>query len=404
MRRIVRRHKDNRHPPVVITGLCDTMSLCLIRNLGRRGIRIIATDSNISSYYGKSRYSQNIYCKSLFDRSLIELLCELGASFDEKAVLFNCTDQSVLNVSRERDKLQPFYNFVLPPHRTIERLMSKKLFYDFALENNFLVPQTFFSHNSEDIERVGRTISYPCIIKPEFKDSYWLTKVPVKVIYADSRKQYFELVKKYQIEEKSLVIQEWIDGDDTDLYFCLVYISRLHEPLVVFTGKKLRQHPHLAGTLSVAESVWVPEIAKESLRLLKTAGCVGFCSVEFKQSKKDGRFYAIEPTVGRPDSQEEICITAGLDVPYVAYLDAIGQDVAPLGGFKEGVKWIDVARIYYTVQEYFRKTLTLKELISFFRGKRSYSLWASDDPLPALFFAKEKMLAGIRKLFKSFRF
>lgn len=400
----MKRNKDSKYPPVVITGLCDSMSLCLIRSLGRRGISIIATDSNISSYYGKSKYCQKLHCKSLFDRSLIELLCELGESFGEKAVLFNCTDQSVLNVSGERDKLQPYYNFVLPPHRTIEKLMSKKLFYDFALGNNFPVPQTFFSHSREEIKLIGGVISYPCIIKPEFRDKNWLTKVPVKVIYADSRKDFFELVKKYQIEEESLVIQEWIDGDDTDLYFCLVYISRRHEPVAVFTGRKLRQHPHLAGTLSVAESVWVPEIAKESLRLLQTAGCIGFCSVEFKLSKKDGRFYVIEPTVGRPDSQEEICITAGLDIPYIAYLDAIGQDVAPLGGFKEGVRWIDVARIYYTIQEYFRNTLTLKELLALFRGKRSYSLWASDDPLPALFFAKEKMLTGIKKLSKSFRF
>ena len=398
------KNKDNKYPPVVITGLCDTMSLCLIRNLGRRGIRIIATDSNISSYYGKSKYCQKLHCKSLFDQSLIELLCKLGESFDGKAVLINCTDQSVLNVSGERDKLQPYYNFVLPPHRTIEKLMSKKLFYDFALENNFSVPQTFFSHSREEFEQVSRTMSYPCIIKPEFKDSNWLIKVPVKVIYADSKAEFLRLGKKFQIEEESLVIQEWIDGGDTDLYFCLVYISRQQEPVAVFTGRKLRQHPHLAGTLSVAESVWVPEIAKDSLRLLKTAGCIGFCSVEYKLSKKDGKFYVIEPTVGRPDSQEEICVTAGLDVPYIAYLDAIGENVAPLGGFKEGVKWIDVARIYYTVQEYFRKTLTLKELISFFRGKRSYSLWAIDDPLPALIFCREKLFKGISKLFKSFRF
>jgi predicted ATP-grasp superfamily ATP-dependent carboligase len=391
------RNKENDFPSVVITGLCETMSLYLTRSLGRRGIPIIATDSNISSHYGKSKYCQRLYCKSLYDSSLIDLLCELGKSFEKKAVLFNCTDQSVLNVSKEREKLQPYYHFVLPPHATIEKLMSKKLFYNFALENDFLVPRTFFSHTYDEIEMVSKKISYPCIIKPEFRDKNWRENVPLKVLYVESKENLLRLTEKHKIQESSLVIQEWIEGDDKDLYFCLVYISRHHEPMAVLTGRKLRQHPHLAGTLSVAESIWVPEVVNESLRLLEKEGCVGFCSVEFKQSKKDGKFYIMEPTMGRPDSQEEICATAGLDIPYIAYLDAIGQDTTPLGDFEEGVKWIDLERSYYTVREYFMGTLTLRELLSIYRGKRSYSLWAMDDPLPAVFFLKGKLLKGINK-------
>ena len=125
------------------------------------------------------------------------------------------------------------------------------------------------------------------------------------------------IIDQYGISDIPLVIQEWIEGDDTDLYFCLMYINKNSRPLAVCTGKKLRQHPHLAGTLSVAEAVWIEEVAEESLKLLTPSGCKGFCSVEFKYSKVNGKFYVIEPTIGRADSQEGMSVMAGIDIPYI---------------------------------------------------------------------------------------
>jgi predicted ATP-grasp superfamily ATP-dependent carboligase len=148
------------------------------------------------------------------------------------------------------------------------------------------------------------------------------------------------LIKTYQIQNISLVVQEWIEGGDCKVYFCLAYIDRNHQPLAVCVAKKLRQYPHLTGSTSVAETVNIPQISAEAMRLLNAAKCVGFCSVEFKQSMINGRFYVTEPTIGRPDTQEGICISAGVDIPWVAYLDAIGGDVPPLLNFRKGVKWI----------------------------------------------------------------
>jgi D-aspartate ligase len=390
----------NRHqPPVVIVGLNDA-ALSIVRSLGRKGIRIIGLyDGNSPSYYIKSKYCSKKLKSPLSGESLIDTLVnKVARSLEEPAVLFCTNDNTVLTVSRYADQLRPLFKFVLPSFDVTSTQISKKGFYKFALDHSFLVPKTFFINGIEDIENIIHEITFPCIIKPEYRDQIWTDKVPVKVLYAETSQVFQDLIKKYRLQETSLVIQEWIDGDDTEVYFCLTYLNRMHERLAVCTGRKLRQHPHLTGSTSIAETILLPEIVSESIRLLNAAGCVGFCSVEFKQSKKDGRFYITEPTIGRPDTQEGICISAGLDIPWAAYLDAIGQDLIPLGDFKKGVKWINEPLEFYTFQNYFRNGFSLKDFILIYKGKRSYALSAPDDPIPVLTFLKGKVTKGARKI------
>jgi predicted ATP-grasp superfamily ATP-dependent carboligase len=398
----MRNKENNKYPPVVITGLCDPMSLCLIRSLGRRGIPIIAVDSNISSYYGKTKYCEKINCKSLFDSSLIECLLELGKYFERKAVLFNCTDQSVLNVSNNREELEKYYDFVIPPHTTIQQLMSKNLFSNFATNNNFLVPKTFFSHNRQEVESVSSKISYPCVIKPEYRDAYWLEHLPSKILFANSKEEYFRYFKMFDIANRSMIMQEWIKGGDSEVFFCLTYINRNHEPLGVLVGRKIRQHPPGIGSTSLAESVLMPKLADECVRLLKTSGCVGFNSVEFKYSIDEKLFYIIEPTVGRPDTQEGLSVSSGLDIPYLAYLDAIGKNPEPVTHYVEGIKWINEPFDFYSIQAYLKRDHSnLMGLLSAYRGKkRGYALWAVDDPLPFIHFVLHILKRGIKRIIR----
>ncbi|MFX0137458.1 MAG: hypothetical protein ACFFDN_27710, partial [Candidatus Hodarchaeota archaeon] len=322
----------------------------------------------------------------------------------QKGILFCTSDLSVLTVSEHENELKEYYHFVLPSKQTIEMLMSKKLFYEFAFKNGFNVPKTFFISNKEDIEQVSATASYPCIIKPEYRDDYWNTKVSTinKILYAKSRDEYFNFFKNFDISNRPLIVQEWIDGTDEDVFYCLTYMNRNHEPLAVFTGKKIRQFPVLTGSTAFAESIREPYIAKESIRLLKTAGCVGICSVEFKRSPKDNIFKITEPTVGRTDTQEGSSINSGMDIPYIAYLDALGQNPEPLSHFTEGVKWINEPEDYNSVRAYLKnKKISLKELISSYKGKRTYALRAIDDPLPFLAFLGGMMKRGIHKFSKN---
>jgi len=393
---------NNNYPPVIVIGL-NSCSLSLIRSLGRRGIRVVGLYDDIyEKYFLESKYcSVKIKISSVHNESLIDFLInDLASKLKEPAVLFCASDMTVLTVSKHEDQLKPCFKFVLPSYKVTNNLISKRGLHDFAIKNDFLVPNTFFTNSNQEIEEIADKVSYPCIIKPEFRDRNWNDNVPEKVLYAESKKHLFGLINRYKIQERPLIIQEWIDGDDTEVYFCLAYISRNQKPLALCVGKKLRQHPHLTGSTSIAETVWLPEIADESLRMLMTAGIIGLCSVEFKKSRKDGRYFLTEPTIGRPDTQEGICLSAGIDMPYIAYLDAISKQVEVLEKYEVGMKWINEPLAFYSFQELMRQERNLKKIRTLYKGPRDYSLWRYDDPRPAITFYKGKLEKGLRKLSK----
>jgi D-aspartate ligase len=392
------KEMSQNRPPVVIVGLNDA-SLSIVRSLGSKGIQIIGLYENAKKYYINSKFICSKLEAPLEGEPLVKTLVEKVADrLKEEAVLFCGTDSAVLSVSKHAKQLRNYFKFVMPPYEVTNNQISKKEFHKFAIENSFLVPNTFFAKSVDEIGEVIESITFPWVIKPEFRDRMWYENVPVKVLYAETKEDFLNLMNQYKIQQTSLVIQEWIDGGDTEVYFCLAYISGNHRPLATCVGRKLRQHPHLTGSTSIAETVCIPEMASESIRLLNAAGCVGFCSVEFKRSKKDGRYFITEPTVGRPDTQEGIFMSAGIDVPYIAYLDALGCVPNPIESFKKDIKWINEPLAFYSFQDYLRNGFNVMDFLSLCRGKRSYALWARNDPMPLLSLCKEKMIKGVRKL------
>lgn len=388
------------NPPVVVTEL-GISSLGIARSLGKRGVHVIGIDSKLSNYGALSKYCTPVFCTNVNNSALIETLLNLGKAIDQKAVLMPASDMTVAIISKHRRDLNQFYNFVLPSNEVIATLSNKRLFHEFALKNGFCVPQTLFTNSPQEVKIVAETIAFPCVIKPQVRDECWYQRVPGenKVILASTKSEYFRIIKQYDICDIPLIVQEWIHGSDPDVYFCLAYMNKNCRPLAVFTGKKVRQHPIETGVTSMAQSLWHPFIAQESLRLLELCRCQGFCSVEFKFCHRDKVYKITEPTIGRPDLQEALSVKAGVDIHYIAYLDAIGIDCRATSTFKQRVKWICEPMEIYSLPHYLKlKRCRLRDLVSSYAGPRSYALMDLDDFKPfLLFFVNE-----IKRKFRSF--
>lgn len=390
------------YPPAVVVGT-GVNPLNIIRTLGRKGISIVAVADDYSDFVARSRYATFRYCNNLGSSSLIDTLVDVGKSLQRKAVLFCTGDTVVLTVSEKRKTLLEYYYFVLPPHKVIATLMSKKEFYGFATAHDILVPKTIYTQSEKEIIKAADEISYPCMIKPEYRDTSWNVAVSPtdKVLFIDSRNTLLAYLEKFDIANRRLLVQEFIDGAVEDLCYCLAYIDRNYNILALFTGRKLRQYPKLTGTMSLGESLWMPSIADETARIFALAGCCGLCSLEYMKSRKDQRYYIVEPTVGRTDTQEGLSIKSGMDIPYLAYLDAIGKDPAPIECFQEGVKWIDEPLEFYSFQSAWRNgNRNFIQWLRSYRGKKGLSVFTFDDPLPFLDFFLDKLKKGLRRAFK----
>ena len=377
--------------PALVMG-DDVSALNVVRSLGRRGIDVYVMGSNASGYGAVSRYARFIFCEKLTEEDkVIPKLLEVSRQVGKKMVLICTSDLHVLFVSRNRKILRKSFEFVFPEHEVIERLMDKKKFYEFAKRRGFCLPKTFFSTNRSDLERIAQSIPYPCVVKPLYRTRYWSDHVPPnkKVIKASSPVHLKQELKDIGALDQPLILQEWIPGGDEEVYFCLAYLNRERKPLALFPGKKLRQYPSLTGVTSLAESIRHQELVEETLKLLNAAGCKGLCSVEFKYNSTDGSFRMTEPTVGRVDLQEGICTKAGLDIPFLAYQDALEFSKSVRTDYKTGIKWINEPFEFNAfLTQTKRSGAKVGDFFRPYQGRRSFALLAMDDPIPFLFFLK----------------
>lgn len=138
------------------------------------------------------------------------------------------------------------------------------------------------------------------------------------------------------------------------------------------------------GNSSFATSTLEPSVVDLSMKLLTSIRYQGLAGVEFKKDPRDGAFRLMEVNP-RSGMSEGLAVDSGVDIPYIAYRDALGLHVEPVDTYQVGVKWIDLG---WDISSYWHRRQTTG--LSFWTwarsvaGARSYAYFAWDDPLPAI--------------------
>ena len=145
----------------------------------------------------------------------------------------------------------------------------------------------------------------------------------------------------------SVVVQEWIDGDDDDIYFTLFVCDGQARIVALFTGRKMICAPPLVGStaLCVAATEEHQALAAQTQAFVTHSHYHGIGGLEFKRHRRTGEFVVVEPTVGRADWQQEIATLCGVNIPAIAYRTALGEPVESLGAIDPAVAWRDVVQV-----------------------------------------------------------
>jgi len=221
-------------------------------------------------------------------------------------------------------------------------LADKTVFGPWARENGFLVPRTRVAHSPEELTAALEELSYPVVLKPSMRSERWLAGGGKKLHYrldsptaiAGMPFQPFDVADRY-------VVQEWIEGNDSDVHFCLVYRDRSGRELAYRTGRKLLQWPVGTGNTAICTTTEDPVLHELTQRLFDRAGLVGLGSLEVKRDRRDGQYYITEPTVGRPNLQSNIATAAGQNLAVLAYHDARGASVGPGRPPSRNALWVN---------------------------------------------------------------
>jgi predicted ATP-grasp superfamily ATP-dependent carboligase len=324
--------------PAAIVFNCHITGLAVARSLGSRGVPVIGLDREPAGLGLHSRYTL-IAGRCPYpmedERGFIDLLLEIGHVLPRKAVLFPCLDEWVFAVARHRSELEKFFYFPFSELETINRILDKDLLYTKCEELGIPIPKTYYLARQDPIE-VAAAIAYPCIVKPALQREF-TNEFGEKVFRAETRDEFLDLCRR--ASRHPLLAQEIVGAGVDSFYSLCSFLNSRGEALGVFVGRKLEQYPPDFGTACLVDSRYVGSIVERGVEVLKQFSYHGISEVEFLYDHRDGQFKLLDINtrvwkwIGLP-------IRAGIDLPWLAYADAIGQNPDPAPRQLNGMRWV----------------------------------------------------------------
>lgn len=324
-------------PIALVIGM-SIHGLAIARALSRAGITVHALEQRGDAPAVRTRYAQVHVADGVNSDRLVKLLLDLRPKLqsDRPVVLFPSSDNIVRAIANSWELLAPHYALSWHHCRDqVLKLQSKDNIGLLAERQHMTYPKSYFLTEEAGIRRIGAAGEYPLLVKPVKPLSSF------KAIKVNDDAELAAVHHNYHAD-LPFVVQHWIDGDETRLHFCTMY---LHEGRVLahFTGRKLRSQPRATGMGSVVESYDNPEVLRLSYQLVEGLGLSGPIAIEYKQDA-GGTYWLIEPNVGRTEYSVDLLIQHGINLPLIEYWATQGIVITPDYAKLRPVIWFDTER------------------------------------------------------------
>lgn len=367
--------------------------LGIVRALGVHGVDVYVVDANSKRPAMYSRFAKKTLVGKLSEDSFVHELSNLLQQFEQPPVLFVTEEAPLMEISLHRDIILDRCEILLPPHEKLVQLMSKSGIDSLCEEYEIPHPRTAHIQSPDDLSKIAG-FRFPVMLKPGVKNLEYARRFK-KGYKLKSLEEVETLVLKILPVLDNLVVQEWIEGADSDIYFALVFLSNEGEVINSFPGRKLRSWPQpVGGTASCAPAYdREDELIRMAADFFSKSDFVGLGGVEYKQDPNDGTYYLIEPTVSRTDFQHEVAVINGNNMPYHVYCYHSGLPYHP--------KKTDIQRAWIEpVTDKWSREVTGISDSDLYNGYRKVgALFRWHDPLPWLVSFKNR-LAGKVKSFE----
>jgi len=377
------------------------MGLDIARSLARRGVTVYGIDSDARAVGRHSRACRFVLGPGPGEDEdeYIRFLVSFAERLDIRPVLFPLSDLHVRVISAHRDLLHR-YRFVMPEHETVEALLTKDGLSQAAAACGLETPRTLPAGTDDELRVAAENLTFPVILKPT-ESTYWHSAAITRLLRHGLLAARAKVILCHDAEElrrahgliapldNRLVAQEVIPGEDGRLVYMSAYLDRQSRPLAVFAGRKLRVVPTGFGSASYVRSQHDPEMRELGLRLLQSVGWQGLVGVEFKRDSRDERYKLIEVNA-RFGMWDGLSTRCGVDLPYIAYQDALGLPVGVAPDYRDGVIWLDWQRDTRAALAYIRRgEMTPWQWVRSLRGDRMTAVFDGEDWRPGLDYALE---------------
>ena len=367
------------------------IGLTMTRSLGRKNINVVRIHPNELDYSLLSKYSNKTeICPNFYqsEDALVEYLIDLKSKYPGDGVLFPASDDCAYFLAKYKEQLESCYKIPAADKPVMEKLTNKRCQYEEAQKLNLPIPETYFPETFSAVEQLSKEISnYPYVIKPTVAHKWRLASMQgisqgKKALTVNNAKELLELSRKMDIENQEIMIQEVIGGKDERLFTFLAYYNEKAKPLAYCIRSKLRQNPIDFGYCTLTVSCHDKVVEEQSIKLLNSIGFHGICGVEWKLDPKNKEYKLIEVNP-RAVNTTGTAIACGVDLPYIAVMDKIGNKVEPVTTWTDGVKWVWLTEDLWAAKEFHDLgKLTYIQWLKSLKGVKVHAVFAIDDLKP----------------------
>ncbi len=358
------------------------VSVGVARSLGRHGIPVWLFASHPIAKF--SRYVQRSFAWPGADHENgVASIIDIAKQFNLNGwVLFATGDEDMQMIAQNRALFASIFHVATANWETVRWMYDKRLTYKRAAWLGIDCPPTFHPRNLDDVQRLN--CRFPAILKPAIRSGA-NEFIRDKAWKADDRDALLLLYQRAAalVGNDAVIVQEWIPGAG-ESQFSYAGLWNRGEAVASLVARRTRQHPIDFGRMSTfVETVEQDQVEMLAARFLKSLNYSGVAEIEFKYDRRDGRYKLLDAN-GRFWTWNGLGALAGVDIPYLAWRQALGQTVSS-GRAKTGVAWMHAGRdAIAAYQEVSRGVTTVSDYLASFRKPLAFANFALDDPLPAI--------------------
>jgi len=250
------------------------------------------------------------------EAAFIDFIINIGKEYNDKIFLIPTHDVYLNAFHHNWQKLEPYFIPVFETDPDIFlNCIEKKRMYEMAEKAGVPYPRSFY-HSSE----IDEKDIFPVIVKPLIKTANNFARIPFRIKKFENIVDLRVAEKLFHAESIDYVIQQFIPGEDDQLYTGGT-VSIQGKIYGLGTGRKIRQYPPNLGVCAYGELIKDEKLELYTRKLIQYSRVTGISQVEFKKYKDEYYLMEINP---RPWLWNRLITYGGVNLPKIfieAYYD-----------------------------------------------------------------------------------